>query len=131
MRPQCADAEASAPGRAWDGNDGSESLNPAYWSVLLAATGNPQTEAFPGLGKDDPNVLHLGSEFGVILNDPELRRGQGAAADRAQRSAEQSQARANELRRRLARFLFAVAVRIEPRADRASEARSSQPVFAD
>jgi hypothetical protein len=76
-------------------------------------------------------VLHIGSEYGVILNDPELRRGQVAAAERAQLSAELSRARLNVLRLRLASLLRTAAVRIEPRVERASETSSSQPVFAD
>jgi hypothetical protein len=74
-------------------------------------------------------VEHIGSEFGIILNNPELRDGFVAEAERAQRA---QQARV-QLRVRLANALHALAIRIEPHVAQGSEPAPSpsQPVFAD
>jgi hypothetical protein len=75
-------------------------------------------------------VLHIGSEFGVMLNDPQLRDGLTAEAERWERSEEKLRA-SLRLRFGLARVLRAVAIRIEPRTAAASETGATQPVFAD
>ena len=72
----------------------------------------------------------LGAYYMVVLNDPQLRRGLIADAERSQRSATKAQAR-SRLRVRLAHALHALAIRIEPRVPRATEATPRQSVFVE
>jgi len=76
-------------------------------------------------------VQHLGSEYGVILNDPKLRGGLIAEAERSQQRPADKPRASMRLRLRLAHTLRALAIRIEPRFPKGSEAGSSQPVFAE
>ena len=74
---------------------------------------------------------HLGTEFGIILNNPELRDGFVAEAERARRAKRAQRARV-QLRVRLANALHALAIRIEPHVTHSDPAASpTQPVFAD
>ena len=56
---------------------------------------------------------HLGSHYGVILNDPKLRAGLVAEAEQSQQSAEKMRASLRLLRFQLAGVLRALAIRIE------------------
>jgi hypothetical protein len=75
-------------------------------------------------------VLHIGTEFGVMLNDPQLRNGLIAEAERSEQSAQKLRA-SLRLRFGLAHVLRALAVRLEPRVPHVSETAPSRPVFAE
>jgi len=75
-------------------------------------------------------VEHLGSHYGVILNDPKLRAGLIADAEESQRAAEKMRA-SMRLRFQVAGVLRALAIRIEPHRARTGETNSSQPAFAE
>jgi hypothetical protein len=84
-------------------------------------------------------VGHLGTEFGIIVNNPQLREGFIAQAERserhklAQRAARSARGSVG-LRVRLADALHALAMRIAPPTPHSSEpapASPTQPVFAD
>jgi hypothetical protein len=71
----------------------------------------------------------LGSEFGVIINDPELRGGFVAEAERSRRSANRARGGGARLRLRLANALRALAILVEPRTAEPREA--NRPAFAE
>ena len=71
---------------------------------------------------------HLGSHYGVILNDPELRTRLIADAERSQRSAARLRASVR-LRLQLAGVLRKLAERLGPQQTRRRETSSSQPLF--
>jgi hypothetical protein len=72
-------------------------------------------------------VEDLGAYYLIVLNDPQLRR--GLIAD-AERSATKPHA-SSRLRVRLAHALEALAIRIQPRVPRATELSSRQPIFVE
>jgi hypothetical protein len=75
-------------------------------------------------------VEDLGAYYLVVLNDPQLRRGIIADAERSQRSATNARTGAR-LRALVAEALQALASRIQPREARATETSSPQPVFVE
>jgi hypothetical protein len=70
---------------------------------------------------------HLGSEYIVILNDPQLRDALITEAADSARSTEKS--RASRLRLRLADALRALATCIEPRVPLVRNTQRRQPLF--
>jgi hypothetical protein len=75
-------------------------------------------------------VEHLGTAYAIILNDPQLRKGLIADAERSQRSAANLRA-SMRLRFQLAGVLRALAIRIEPQLARVSDTPLVQPVFVE
>ena len=73
---------------------------------------------------------HLGTTFAIILNDPQLRKGLIADAERSQRSAAKLRA-SIRLRFQLAGVLRALAIRIEPQLTRRGETGAVRPVFVE
>jgi hypothetical protein len=73
---------------------------------------------------------HLGSEYGVIVNDPRLRVALMDEAGRSVRSADKPRASAR-IRVRIAHALHVLALRIEPRVERGNDVGASRPVFVD